>query len=104
MGGGSLQGLFAQMTGQKVLTNQDLEEPIKEIQKLLTSKNVAGEIAEQICRKVQESLVGKKLNSMYRVKTAVRQALELSINDLLLPSTELNLLRQVVSKRDQASS
>ena len=102
--GGSLQGLFAQMTGQKVLTTQDLDGPIKEIQKLLTSKNVAGDIALQICRKVQESLVGKKMNSMYRVKTAVRQALELSLNDLLLPSTELNLLRQVISKRDQASS
>ena len=102
--GGSLSGLFAQMTGQKVLSKQDLDEPIKEIQKLLTSKNVAGDIAEQICKKVQESLVGKKLNSMYRVKTAVRQALELSINDLLLPSTELNLLRKVISKRDQASS
>ena len=102
--GGSLSGLFAQMTGQKVLTKQDLDAPIKEIQKLLTSKNVAGDIAEQICRKVQESLVGKKLNSMYRVKTAVRQALELSISELLLPSTELSLLRQVISKRDQASS
>jgi len=102
--GKSLQGLFAQMTGQKVLTKQDLEAPLKEINKLLTSKNVAGDIAEQICRKVEESLVGRKLNSMYRVKTAVRQALEQVINELLLPSTELNLLRQVVSKRDQASS
>mmetsp|Transcript_11952 Transcript_11952/g.34251 ORF Transcript_11952/g.34251 Transcript_11952/m.34251 type:complete len:572 (+) Transcript_11952:73-1788(+) len=102
--GKSLQGLFAQMTGQKVLAKQDLEAPLKEINKLLTSKNVAGDIAEQICRKVGESLVGRKLNSMYRVKTAVRQALEQVINELLLPSTELNLLRQVVSKRDQASS
>mmetsp|Transcript_170 Transcript_170/g.426 ORF Transcript_170/g.426 Transcript_170/m.426 type:complete len:577 (+) Transcript_170:92-1822(+) len=102
--GKSLQGLFAQMTGQKVLTKQDLEGPLKEINRLLTSKNVAGDIADQICRKVQESLVGKKLNSMYRVKTAVRQALEQVINELLLPSTELSLLRQVVSKRDQASS
>ena len=102
--GSSLQGLFAQMTGQKVLTKQDLEGPLKEINKLLTSKNVAGDIAQQICRKVQESLVGKKLNSMYRVKTAVRQALEKVINELLLPSSKLDLLRQVVSKRDQASS
>jgi signal recognition particle receptor subunit alpha len=102
--GKSLQGLFAQMTGQKVLTKQDLEVPLKEIHKLLTSKNVAGEIAQQICTKVQGSLVGKKLNSMYRVKTAVRQAMEQVINELLLPSTELNLLRLVVSKRDQVSS
>jgi signal recognition particle GTPase len=102
--GKSLQGLFAQMTGQKVLTKQDLEAPLKEMHKLLTSKNVAGDIAQQICQKVQESLVKKKLNSMYRVKTAVRQALEQVINELLLPSTQLNILRQVVSKRDQASS
>eukprot|EP00536_Pseudo-nitzschia_multiseries_P001531 jgi/Psemu1/181225/e_gw1.19.137.1 len=104
--GKSLQGLFAQMTGQKVLTKQDLEGPLKEIHKLLTSKNVAGDIAEQICRRVEESLAGKKLNSMYRVKTAVRQALEQVVNELLMPSTELSLLRQVVSKtkRDKASS
>jgi signal recognition particle receptor subunit alpha len=102
--GKSLQGLFAQMTGQKVLTKQDLEGPLEEIHKLLTSKNVAGDIAQQICTKVQGSLVGKKLNSMYRVKTAVRQAMEQVINELLLPSTELNLLRLVVSKRDQVSS
>mmetsp|Transcript_5953 Transcript_5953/g.14785 ORF Transcript_5953/g.14785 Transcript_5953/m.14785 type:complete len:576 (-) Transcript_5953:168-1895(-) len=102
--GTSLQGLFAQMTGQKVLTKQDLEGPLKEINKLLTSKNVAGNIAQRICQRVQESLAGKKLNSMYRVKTAVRQGLEKVVNELLLPSSKLDLLRQVVSKRDQASS
>jgi signal recognition particle receptor subunit alpha len=102
--GGSLSGLFAQMTGQKVLTKQDLQAPIKEMHNLLTSKNVASDIASQICSKVQDSLVGKKLNSMYLVKTAVRQALEKVINELLQPSTQLNLLRQVISKRDQASA
>ena len=102
--GKSLQGLFEQMTGQKVLTKQDLDLPLIEMHKLLTSKNVAADIATQICQKVQDSLVGKKLNSMYRVKTAVRQALEQVINQLLLPSTQLDLLRQVISKREQASS
>lgn len=102
--GGSLQGLFQQMTGLKVLTKQDLDAPVAEIHKLLTSKNVAADIASQMCERVRQSLVGKKLNSMYRVKTAVRQALEQVINELLLPSTKLDLLRQVVSKRDRASS
>jgi len=102
--GKSLQGLFAQMTGQKVLTKRDLDNPLKEMHKLLSSKNVACDIAQQICEKVRESLVGKKLNSMYLIKTAVRQALEQVVNELLLPSAQLNLLRQVVSKRDQASS
>ena len=98
--GNSLKGLFQQMTGQKVLTKQDLEGPLKEIHKMLTSKNVATDIAEQICSKVEQQLISKKLNSMYRVKTAVREALESVINKLLEPSTQLDLLRKVVSKRD----
>lgn len=98
--GDSLKGLFQQATGQKVLSKQDLQEPLKEMHKTLTSKNVASDIAQQICDNVESSLVGKKLSSMYRVKTAVRQALEKAINKLLLPSTQLDLLRQVVSKRD----
>ena len=98
--GTSLQGLFQQMTGQKVLSQPDLQQPLQEIHRLLTSKNVASDIAQLMCDKVQEQLLGKKLNSMYRVKTAVRQALESTINKLLLPSQKLDLLRQVISKRD----
>lgn len=98
--GGSLKGLFQQVTGQKVLSKQDLQAPLQEIQKMLTSKNVATDIADQVCQSVEDTLVGKKLNSMYRVKTAVRQSLEKSINKLLLPSAQLDLLRNVISKRD----
>ncbi len=98
--GNSLKGLFQQVTGQKVLSKQDLLEPLKDMHNMLTSKNVAADIAQQICDNVESILVGKKLSSMYRVKTAVRQALEKAINKLLQPSTQLDLLRQVVSKRD----
>lgn len=98
--GNSLRGLFQQATGQKVLSHQDLQGPLQEMHTMLTQKNVATDIAQQICDNVESSLVGKKLSSMYRVKTAVRQALEKAINKLLQPSTELDLLRQVVSKRD----
>jgi signal recognition particle receptor subunit alpha len=98
--GNSLKGICKQVTGQKVLTKQDLEPILKDMHIILTSKNVAADISQQICDNVQQSLVGKKLNSMYRVKTAVRQALENAINKLLMPSTQLDLLRQVVSKRD----
>ena len=97
--GGSLKSLFQQATGNKVLTKQDLEAPLKELQKMLESKNVAADIAQQISSKVEQQLVGKKLNSMFRVKTAVRQAVESVLNKLLAPSTQLDLLRQVVSKR-----
>ena len=98
--GNSLKGLFQQVTGQKVLTKTDLQAPLLEMHKRLTSKNVASDIAQHICDNVESSLVGKKLTSMYRVKTAIRQALEKAINKLLMPSTQLDLLRQVVSKRD----
>eukprot|EP00529_Nitzschia_sp_RCC80_P011605 CAMPEP_0113442966 /NCGR_PEP_ID=MMETSP0014_2-20120614/1890_1 /TAXON_ID=2857 /ORGANISM="Nitzschia sp." /LENGTH=622 /DNA_ID=CAMNT_0000333897 /DNA_START=103 /DNA_END=1968 /DNA_ORIENTATION=- /assembly_acc=CAM_ASM_000159 len=102
--GSSLQGMFQQMTGQKVLTNSDLDKPIQEIHKMLTSKNVAADIATKICDRVRSNLVGQRLNSMYRVKTAVRQALEQVINELLESSTQLDLLREVVAKRDAGMS
>ncbi|CAB9514697.1 particle receptor subunit alpha [Seminavis robusta] len=81
--GSSLQSVFGQMTGNKILTAQDLKVPLEEMQKLLTTKNVAQSVAKEICDSVQTQLVGKRLNSFFRVKTAVRQALEAAITKIL---------------------
>jgi signal recognition particle receptor subunit alpha len=50
---------------------------------------------------VQAKLVGKKLNSLYRVQTAVQQALETTLTSLL--KTNVDLLRSVVTKRGDKS-
>ncbi len=103
--GSSLKGMMDQFSG-KVLTDNDLDAPLEDMQKMLTSKNVAGEIAQDICLTVRKKLVGKRMASFTRVKTAVRQALEVAIEKILRPGRgrgggeEVDLLRNVVSKRE----
>ena len=103
--GSSLKGLFDQMSGNKVLTNDDLEAPLEEMKRMLTSKNVANEVAAEICSGVRDRLVGKKMNSFGRVKTAVRHALEAAIEKVLKPAhgKDVDVLHSVVTKRERGS-
>ena len=105
--GSSLKGLIDQMSGNKVLTDQDLKGPLQEMEKLLTSKNVASDISIEICNQVRKTLVGKRLASFHRVKTAVRQALEQALTKILHPTNQnkkqisSDLLSAVTMKREQ---
>ena len=99
--GAGVQGLLDQMSGNKILTEQDLQHPLHEMQQLLLSKNVTNEICREIITTVKKNLVGKRLQSFARVKTAVRQALESAIAKILAPSQRnVDILRGVVAKRD----
>jgi signal recognition particle receptor subunit alpha len=102
--GTSLQSVFDQMTGNKVLSANDLKVPLEEMQRLLTSKNVAQSVAKEICDGVQKELVGKRLNSFFRVKTAVRQGLESSISKILQrgrsgKDSNLDIIRAAMAKK-----
>ena len=100
--GSSLKGWLDGMTTNKTLTAEDLQKPLEEMERMLTSKNVAQDISKEMCNSVKLQLLGKRMQSFHRVKTAVRQALEKAITKLLQPSNNRNvdLLRAVVTKRD----
>ena len=57
----TLGSIFARLTGSKVLTEQDLKPVLNAMQDHLMKKNVAKDIAEQVCEGVGESLKGKKI-------------------------------------------
>lgn len=90
----SVSGLFQQMAGTKVLTDADLDKPLNALQEMLTSQNVAAEIAQQLVEACRAKLVGKKLQSLYRVQTAVQQALE-TVVTRFLEQRQVDLLRLV---------
>ena len=104
--GNSLKGMMDQISG-KVLTEADLEQPLLEMEKMLAGKNVARDIAQEICEKVKGKLIGKKMTSFTRVKSAVRQALEVYIEKILKPgrgrggSDSVDVLRDIISKREK---
>lgn len=93
-----LAGLFDRLTGKKVLTAQDLDPVLREMEKHLMSKNVALDIAEKLCEGVGKALVGKKLGGMTSVKSEVEAALEKVITQVLSPKTSTDILLDIKRK------
>lgn len=91
--------LFAQVTGNAVLSSTDLDPILEEMRTMLITKNVASEIAHDIIDSVRTSLVGQKLPSLTRVKTVVKEALEKAIVRVLTPKKSTDILREVMGAR-----
>jgi len=57
----TIGSIFARLTGSKVLSEQDLKPVLSAMKDHLMKKNVAKDIAEQVCEGVGETLKGKKI-------------------------------------------
>jgi signal recognition particle receptor subunit alpha len=53
-------GIFSNFVGGKVLTEEDLKEPLEQMNQFLLAKNVASEVSKHLCESVEKSLVGQK--------------------------------------------
>jgi len=103
--------LWERVTGNKVLTKQDVQPILDEMKQILISKNVAQETAQVIVQDVSNKLVGTKLSSMTRIKTIVRLAVEQSVARILNCSSSststnplqhsVDLLQQVLYQKQQ---
>ncbi|KAL9184006.1 hypothetical protein ACHAXT_002092 [Thalassiosira profunda] len=110
-----VRGFFSKLLSpNQPLTKADLEPPLKQMQQLLTSKNVAPSTAQAICEVVEKQLLGKKVGTLVGVKRAVRHALEDAVERILRPELDgiggragvkqgksVNVLRGVVEKRER---
>jgi signal recognition particle GTPase len=111
-----IRGFFSNLLSpNRPLTKSDLEPPLKQMQQLLTSKNVAPSTAQAICEVVERQLMGKKVGTLVGVKRAVRHALEDAIERILRPELggiggrssgvkrgkSVDVLRGVVEKREK---
>lgn len=88
-------GFFRNLVGGKVLTEADLEKPLKAIENHLLKKNVAREAAVRLCEGVERELVGKKTGSFQSIDAALRSAMESSLRKILTPTSSLDLLREI---------
>ncbi|KAL7537459.1 hypothetical protein ACHAXR_007835 [Thalassiosira sp. AJA248-18] len=110
-----IRGFFSNLLSpNRPLTKSDLEPPLKQMQQLLTSKNVAPSTAQAICGVVEKQLLGKKVGTLVGVKRAVRHALEDAVERILRPELggiggragvkagkSVDVLRGVVEKRER---
>lgn len=91
----AIGGLFRNIVGGKVLTEADLEKPLKAMEDHLLRKNVAREAAVRLCEGVKRELVGKKTGNFQSADAALRSAMEASLHKILTPTSSLDLLRDI---------
>ena len=87
--------------GNKVLTEEDLQPVMDELTTLLMEKNVAREIAENLCASVKKGLLNTKTNSFTTITTTVKNALKESIAKILTPKDDLDILRQALAAKQR---
>lgn len=91
---GFFGNLWSSVAGGK-LTKEDLIPAMQSFKDLLTQKNVATEIAEEICQSVSESLVGKQFKSFESTYKTFRNNLEATLTKILTPSKDIDVVRDV---------
>lgn len=94
--GGFLGSLFSGLSG-KVLSADDLKPILAQFKQHLEEKNVASEVAQNLCSSVSETLIGKKLGTFENVTKTVKASLEQALTRILTPSRNIDILRDIQS-------
>ncbi|KII68971.1 Signal recognition particle receptor subunit alpha [Thelohanellus kitauei] len=58
----------------------------------IRAKNVAADIADQICQSVSDQLLGKSLSSFQSVSSILRSCIEESLTKILTPKSKIQIL------------
>ncbi|KAF2354898.1 Signal recognition particle SRP54 subunit helical bundle [Trinorchestia longiramus] len=90
-----LFSLFQSLVSGKTLDAADVAPVLDKFLDLLIGKNVAAEIATQLCSSVETKLIGKHVGSFEGVTSVVRATLTESLMHLLTPKRRLDILRDV---------
>ncbi len=94
-----LGSILQTVTGGKILTKDDLAPVMANIREALQGKNVAQEIADDICASVCARLEGQALESFATVHSVATAALKDSIQRILTPRRSTDILRDVIDAK-----
>jgi len=96
---GKVYNFFKNITGQKVITEEDLEPVLVNMKEHLINKNVAADIAAHLCNSVSKGLVGKKAGGWKGVSAAVKAEMEKALRSILTPRTSTDVLRDIFAAK-----
>uniref|UniRef100_A0A8B9HVZ1 SRP receptor subunit alpha n=1 Tax=Astyanax mexicanus TaxID=7994 RepID=A0A8B9HVZ1_ASTMX len=100
-GFGGMFGMLKGLVGSKTLTQLDMEPVLEKMKDHLIAKNVAADIASQLCDSVAKKLEGKVMGTFTTVASTVKQALQDSLVQILQPKRRVDILRDVLEARAQ---
>eukprot|EP00727_Mastigamoeba_balamuthi_P002600 m51a1_g12337 putative signal recognition particle receptor (624) ;mRNA; r:498998-502058 len=101
---GGVWGFLSKITGNKVLTREDLEPVVSRFREHLHAKNVAYDIAEKLCESVIAGLEGQRAGALSTVRRTVRDALENALTRILTPKRNIDVLRDIAAHRAASSA
>ncbi|XP_062995551.1 signal recognition particle receptor subunit alpha [Elgaria multicarinata webbii] len=93
---GGMFGMLKGLVGSKSLTREDMDPVLEKMKDHLITKNVAAEIAVQLCDSVAKKLEGKVMGTFTTVTSTVKQALQESLVQILQPQRRVDVLRDVM--------
>jgi len=85
--------------GNNVLTESNLQPIMQIFIDTLMEKNVAREIAENLCQSVTASMLKTKTESFTTIKTTVKKALVDTIYRILTPKEDFDILKQAIQAK-----
>ncbi|KAF1795263.1 P-loop containing nucleoside triphosphate hydrolase [Phytophthora cactorum] len=94
-----LGNFLSTVSGNKILEREDLEPVITPMHQMLISKNVASEVADELCESVITTVIGQRLESFTRISTVVRKALEAALLRILTPKKSTDVLREILQAK-----
>jgi signal recognition particle receptor subunit alpha len=102
---------MSSLTGNKILTKEELEPIAETLRTHLMDKNVAKEVSDNLCDSLVQQLDGTKLEAGLtaltvhaKITAAVKSALRRSIERILTPKKSVDLLRDVRAKKSAVLS
>jgi signal recognition particle receptor subunit alpha len=96
-----LSSSIKNLTGNKVITNEDLDSILNKFKEDLMSKNVAEEISQKLCDSIRVNLVEKKTEAFTTLYKTVKSALEESLTKILTPKKNIDIISEALKKREQ---
>ncbi|ESO83355.1 hypothetical protein LOTGIDRAFT_133609 [Lottia gigantea] len=100
-GGFGMFNMFKNLVGSKALTKEDVAPALDKMRDHLIAKNVAADIAQNLCDSVAVKLEGKVLGTFSRITTTVKATLQDSCVQLLAPKRRIDILRDAMDCRSK---
>ncbi|EGR28659.1 signal recognition particle receptor, putative [Ichthyophthirius multifiliis] len=97
----SLSNSLKQLTGSKVLDAQDLQPVLEKFKDQLMSRNVAEQIAQQLCDSIKQNLLKTKSQAFTTLYKTVKESLQEAISKILTPKTNIDIISEALSAREK---
>ncbi|KAJ2772682.1 hypothetical protein IWQ57_001662 [Coemansia nantahalensis] len=100
-GGGGILGMFRSLASGRTLTLEMLAEPMARMREHLANKNVAADIASEVCQAVAQSMVGMRVGGLQSTRALVEQSMETALTRILTPVSSTDIIRDIDHVRRQ---